>query len=169
MYNELRKIHIEEKRSNNISQLKENFYIEINNYIEKTKKKLDENPDAAIRRELENCLKILNEVQKKRVEKIILYGFNEVYNNFEPLENLTLEEKMLYEEIKKDVIKIKKTFEKKGSKKKEDIIKIRVLKEIPKFKGTDGEYGPYKEGDVCELPKKVGELLIKAKKSEMIE
>jgi DNA replication initiation complex subunit (GINS family) len=95
MYNELRKIHIEEKRSNNMSILKEDFYVEVHKYIEKTKKKLNDNPDPAIRRELENCLKILNEVQKKRVEKIIIYGFNEIYNGFDPLQNLTNEEKLL--------------------------------------------------------------------------
>lgn len=170
MYNELRKIHIEEKRSNNISQLKEDFYVEVNEYIEKTKKKLDEEPNPALRRELENCFKILNEVQKKRIEKILIYGFNEIYNDFDPLENLTQEEKMLYEEIKKDVTKIKKNFEKKTTKRKEDIIKVRVLKEVPKVKGPkDKDYGPFKENDVCELPKKIGELLINAKKAELIE
>lgn len=169
MYNELRKIHIEEKRSNNISNLKEDFYIEVNGYIEKTKKKMDDDPDPALRRELENCLKILNEVQKRRIEKILIYGFNEVYNGFDPLENLTTEEKSLYEEIKKEVTKTKKSFEKRNVKRKEDIIKVRVLKEIPKFKGPDGEYGPFEEGKVYELPKKTGELLINTKKSEMIE
>ncbi len=170
MYNELRKIHIEEKRSNNISQLKENFYVEVNGYIEKTEIKLNEEPNPALRRELENCLKILNEVQKKRIEKIILYGFNEIYNGFDPLENLTQEEKTLYEEIKKDVTKVKKNFEKRSTKKKEDIIKVRVLKQIPKFKGFDNKYhGPYEEGKVYEILKNVGESLIKAKKMEMIK
>ncbi len=169
MYNELRKIHIEEKRSNNICNLKEDFYIEVNKYIEKTKKKLDDDPDPALRRELENCLKILNEVQKKRIEKILSYGFNEVYNGFDPLENLTSEEKSLYEEIKKEVTKTKKNFEKRNVKRKEDIIKVRVLKEIPKVKGPDGEYGPFEEGKIYELPRKTGELLINTKRSEMIE
>lgn len=170
MYNELRKVHIEEKKSNNISHLKENFYVEINDYIEKTKNKLNNEPNPALRRELENCLKILNEVQKKRVEKIILYGFNEIYNGFDPLDNLTYEERKLYEEIKKNVTKVKKNFEKRNTKQKEDIIKVRVLKQIPKVKGPDGkDYGPFKEGEIYELPSKIGELLISAKKSEMIE
>lgn len=169
MYNELRKVHLEEKRSNNLSQINENFYEEVNKYIEKTKGKVNEESNPILRRELENCLKILNEVQKKRIEKIILYGFNEVYNGFDPLDKLTNEEKTLYEEIKKDVIKVKKCFDKKTVKKKEDIIKVRVLKEIPKFKGPDGEYGPYEEGKIYELPRKTGELLINTKKSEMIE
>lgn len=161
---------MEEKRSNNISHLKENFYVEVNEYIEKTKSKLNNEPDPALRRELENCFKILNEVQKKRIEKIIIYGFNEIYNGFDPLNNLTQEEKTLYEEIKKDVTKIKKTFEKKTTKRKEDIIKVRVLKEIPKIKGPKNEdYGPFKENDVCELPQKIGRLLINAKKAELIE
>ena len=170
MYNELRKIHIEEKRSNNISQLKETFYVDVNEYIEKTKKKLNEDPNPALRRELENCLKILNEVQKKRIEKILMYGFNEIYNGFDPLDNLTQEEKTLYEEIKKDVTKIKKSFEKKNTKRKEDIIKVRVLKQVRKLKGPQGrEFGPFEENDVCELPKEIGELLINAKKAELIK
>jgi DNA replication factor GINS len=170
MFNELRKVHIEEKRSNNISHLKEDFYVEVNQYIEKTKKKLNDDSDPAVRRELENCLKILNEVQKKRIEKIILYGFNEIYNGFDPLENLTEEEKNLYEEIKRDVTKVKKNFEKRTTKKKEDIIKVRVLKQVPKVKGPDGkDYGPFEEGKVYELPSEVGRLLINAKKSEMIK
>ena len=140
MYNELRKVHIEEKRSNNISQLKEDFYIEVNEYIEKTKKKVNEDADPAVRRELENCLKILNEVQKKRIEKILLYGFNEIYNGFDPLENLTSEEKELYEEIKGDVTKIKKRFEKKTTKKtvkkvaKPKVAKKKTVKKAVKKK-----------------------------------
>jgi len=170
MYGELRKIHIEEKRSNNISNLKEDFYVEVHQYIEKTKNKLNEDSDPTVRRELENCLKILNEVQKKRVEKIIMYSFNEIYNGFDPLNNLTNEEQELYDLIKKDVAKIKKNFENGSSKRKEDIIKVRVLKEITKFKGLDGkDYGPFSEGDICEFPRKMGELVIKNKKAELIE
>ena len=138
--------------------------------ITATKKKLNEDPNPALRRELENCLKILNEVQKKRIEKILMYGFNEIYNGFDPLDNLTQEEKTLYEEIKKDVTKIKKSFEKKNTKRKEDIIKVRVLKQVRKLKGPQGrEFGPFEENDVCELPKEIGELLINAKKAELIK
>jgi hypothetical protein len=72
--------------------------------------------------------------------------------------------------MKKDVTKVKKLFDKKTTKRKEDIIKVRVLKEVRKFKGPDGnEYGPFEEQEIYELPKIVGELLINAKKSEMIE
>lgn len=170
MYSELRRIHIEEKRSNNISILKEDFYVEVHQYIDKTKKKLNDDSDPAVRRELENCLKILNEVQKRRVEKIIVYSFNEIYNGFDSLDNLTQEEKELYDLVKKDVTQIKKNFENCSAKRKEDIIKVRVLKEIPKFKGHDGNnYGPFNEGDICELPRTTGELVVKNKKAEMIE
>lgn len=45
--------------------------------------------------------------------------------------------------------------------------RITILAEVPSFVGTDmKEYGPYKEGEVVELPSKIAELFISRKLGE---
>ncbi|MEK6902307.1 MAG: hypothetical protein AABX02_01820, partial [archaeon] len=44
---------------------------------------------------------------------------------------------------------------------------VRILSEIPSFVGTDlKEYGPYKTGQVVELPPKIAQLFISRKLGE---
>lgn len=50
---------------------------------------------------------------------------------------------------------------------KEDKKKVMILMDLPEFLGVDGnEYGPYKEGDIVELPIEIADLLIRKKAAE---
>ncbi len=49
----------------------------------------------------------------------------------------------------------------------EDSLSIRILSEVPSFVGTDlKEYGPYKPGQVVELPEKIAQLFVSRKLGE---
>jgi len=65
--------------------------------------------------------------------------------------------------------KIKEAIEKKVEEepKQEDKKKVMILMDLPNFLGIDGkEYGPYKEGDMVELPIEIADLLIRKKAAE---
>lgn len=50
-----------------------------------------------------------------------------------------------------------------------DSLSVRILSEIPSFVGTDlKEYGPYKAGQVVDLPSKIAQLFISRKLGETI-
>lgn len=172
MYEELRRLQIEEKRSNDLTQIREDTYSRVFIYLEQLKAQLVSKWDTRTVRELENCSKVLHDVEMKRAEKIALHAFNEIYNGFSPLQGLTDQEKVLYYEIKESIRKFKETIDKREFKKieqREDIIKLKVLKDVPKFKALDGnEYGPFIAGTLCELPKKEGEIMIKRNLAELV-
>ncbi|MEM3364778.1 MAG: hypothetical protein QXS93_04710 [Candidatus Micrarchaeia archaeon] len=173
MYEELRRLQIEEKRSNDLVQVKEDTYSRAFIYIEQLKTQLASKWDTQTVRELENCSKVLHDIEIKRTEKIIWHAFNEIYNGFPPLTGLTDQEKALYYEVKEAVRRFKEGIDKREFKSvepREDVIKIKVLKDVPKFKALDGnEYGPFPAGARCELPKKEGEIMIKRNLAELVE
>ncbi len=172
MYEELRRLQIEEKRSNDLVQVREDTYSRAFIYLDELKARLVSKWDTQTVRELENCSKVLHDVEMKRTEKILLHSFNEIYNGFNPLSGLTDQEKALYFEVKESIRKFKEAIDKREFKKggqREDVIKLKVLKDVPKFKALDGnEYGPFITGAVCELPKKEGDIMIMRNLAELI-
>jgi len=172
MYEELRRLQIEEKRSNDLVQINEDTYSKAFIYIEQLKEKLVSKWDTQTIRELENCSKVLHDVEMRRAEKIVLHAFNEIYNGFQPLQGLTDQEKALYYEVKDAIRRFKEGIDKREVKKveqREDVIKIKVLKDVPKFKALDGnEYGPFVAGALCELPKNEGTIMIKRNLAELV-
>jgi DNA replication initiation complex subunit (GINS family) len=195
MYDELRRLQVEEKHSNNITSIKCDTYQKIFAHIDSLKVSLATKWDTQTLRELENCEKVLKEVEMRRAEKIIVYAFNEVYNGFQPVQELTDQEKELYERVKSAITSFKENMAKRectpakiagtvapilentsgaatvetGSNGSSDFIKVKVLKGVPKFKATNGtEYGPFSPGDFCTLPTKEADIMIKRNVAEVI-
>ncbi len=51
-----------------------------------------------------------------------------------------------------------------------DYIKIEITKDIPEFVGMDlNRYGPWKKGEIVEVPRKIGEVLIKTDRAKEAE
>lgn len=185
MYDELRRLQGQEKQSNTLTAIKPDIYQRIFAHIEHLKSELSQKWDSHKLRELENCEKVLHEVEMRRAEKIALYAFNEVYNGFGPIQGLADEEVPLYESIKCTIRKFKENMALRGRReqvdtqakgnanelpapKKDDerapapFIKVKLLKSVPKFKVADGtEHGPFEAGTVAELPAKAAEIMLK--------
>ena len=52
----------------------------------------------------------------------------------------------------------------------EDLKKVQVLEEIPKFVGVDLEiYGPFNSEEEVELRSEIAEMLVKANKAKVVE
>ena len=180
MYEKLRRVQISERSSNKLSEIEGDMYREAEGYIDKLKEKLTKNWDMRTVREIENCEKVLQDIKRRRAEKILVYALNEVYNDLNPLTGLASEEVQLYEKIKKIIDEYKNGVEISEDENEireevkrevnsdtvknenKDIINVKVLKDLPKFKGLDGsEYGPFAAGSVYSVPKTEGEVLIK--------
>ncbi|MCX8205963.1 MAG: hypothetical protein N3H30_01910 [Candidatus Micrarchaeota archaeon] len=191
MYDELRRLQVQEKQSNNLSAIKPDTYQRIFAHIEQLKSELAKKWDTHKLRELENCEKVLREVEMKRAEKITLYAFNEVYNGFGPLQGLADEERPLYEGVKRTIQEFKGNIGARGASREMGMksaagnavaagdeppvensgadmqapapfIKVKLLKSVPRFKAGDGnEYGPFDAGAVAELPAKAAEVMLK--------
>ncbi len=51
-----------------------------------------------------------------------------------------------------------------------DYIRIEITKDIPEFVGMDlNRYGPWKKGEVVEVPRKIGEMLIRTERAKKAE
>ncbi|MHA1859564.1 MAG: DNA replication complex subunit Gins51 [Candidatus Asgardarchaeia archaeon] len=167
MYDELRKVQIEERKSATIVNLPPDFYRKINAYIKKIRDELVKKWDPVKARELENTLKVLGEIKKRRAEKILILAFNQVFNGIDEEVSLTDEEKTLLNRAVGVVRSFKEDSEK--VEKEKNTLKIRALKSMPSFKGMDGEeYGPFREGEIYEVPPKEGEVLIKGGMAEPV-
>jgi DNA replication initiation complex subunit (GINS family) len=158
----LRRIATEEKSSNTLTPLPEDFFDQVRGYMDQ-KSKLQEDGD---RWEVDSARRLLQDILEMREEKILKGAMYFVRSGVET-ENLTPEEKILFE---RTVSNIKDFRGRRDLLKKPQNELIAVTQEIPEFVGTDMKnYGPLKEGDVVNLPEKVAKLIIKNGAGKVIE
>jgi len=153
----LRKVLNEEKKSQNLTKIPEDFYETVRMYIESKKKLAKERKDEI---ELRNIERIVENIFNLRERKIINFAIMAARAGVQP-SNLTSEEKQFFQKIL-DVVKerrkildsIKSALE--GEVKKEIDILVVFKQDFPAFVGIDGQtYGPFKKGDIARLPEKI--------------
>lgn len=147
--------------------------------------------------EIENARHILVKINQKRTKKIItravftvrsesgakdtsnMLPFEKKFYNtliesleeeegkfFSTIENLKIEK----EKPKKETKELKSKEKEKEETKENDITEVRVLEDIPQLTGPDlKNYGPYKKGDVAEIPAEIATLIINKKKGKKIK
>ena len=189
MYSELRKVQLEEKSSNDLYPVDPDMYVRAYEYISQLKEALLKDWDVSKARELENITKLLKDIENRRVEKLLKLAYNEVYNGFDPPKSLTREEEKFYIDLKHVIHEFMVNLESYSKRKtevkmnpetdnnlnnspqnKDDLIKVKVLKELPPFKSVSGvTLGPFSEGEVVEFPKLEAQVLIKRGVVEPIE
>jgi len=139
------------------------------------------------RKQLENAEKMLKELYEKRENKILkLALFSSRADEDPDHSNMLEEEKQLLNEIKDNLNRYRKGIlsnmlanklpeisqktepkEIKTPDKPQETKLIRLNQAIPQFLGTDlNIYGPYEKEDVANLPKDIGQLLIKKKRAK---
>lgn len=83
----------------------------------------------------------------------------------------------IFDEYKKKLDEAREKSERKAelantysSQNSESMKKVKVLNDLPKFMGQDKNiYGPYKQGDLAELPESVSNILLKKGRIELAE
>lgn len=142
--------------------------------------------------EIGNAKQVLNKLYQKRVKKIINRAIFTVRSESgaKDTSNMLKSEILLYNSLIKELKENEKLFfseidqmnldlpEKKESKElksiekqeetKENCLKtIKILEEISELQGTDlKRYGPYKKGDIAELPRLLADIIIKQEKGQ---
>jgi len=172
MYDELLEAWRREKINEEIQPLPKDFYTRLAKYIRKIyeeQRMLDEKTvkGSLIKKEEENVRKMMKELIQTRYEKIIrLTRKGEVA----PLAHLTEEEERWFQESSLQFESFKKfsdgilqgRIRKAKKKPKEELIVVRILREIPEIIGVDMKtYGPFKPEDIASLPAENARTLIK--------
>lgn len=152
-YESIRKILDEEKATGRLTNIPDSFFLEAQSYLEKKSKTAEEEwrTDSAKRR--------LNDIIEIREKKIINSAINAVKANV-AIDNLTPEEKALFESVVQSIKTFRQNVQK-SMEPKEKEEPIAMLQDIEQFVGLNMKnYGPFKAGDIATLPKPIAELLI---------
>ncbi|MEM5879709.1 MAG: hypothetical protein QXQ16_00195 [Candidatus Aenigmatarchaeota archaeon] len=189
----IREAYTAEKSENKLSKLPNDFFKKVDNYLKMKEEIFRNTQDEKVKYELKNAKRMVDEIILLRLKKIIDAVFVFLKSGSLPSNMLPQEEELFFKiidlvkdlkknlfeskeiaktdepnkslnlsENKKDENKIEIS-EQKSERKEKDIIKVKVLVEIPKFIGPDGNwYGPYEKGSVIELKKEIADFLIDA-------
>jgi len=174
MFTELFKAWKKEEKDKNIQILNQNFYFNLNFYINELKKKIECEQDPVkaelIKEEYNNAVKLLTKLVNLRLKKILE---NIIEGKEVPLELLAEEEKELVACLNKAaelILEFKeKLFKGRIEAKKSKLIVLRLLQQLPEIIGEDLKvYGPFEAEDVAVLPENNAEGLIKRGAAEKI-
>lgn len=181
-YNDIYEAARKERYSDQLQPIPKNFVVEIANYLKEKKeiasKESDEFSDVIVKtkKQLENAITLFKELiirrRKKILSLVLIAAETGISKN--DFENMLQIEKELFEELMKGVdISDKKLTEilnggKGGSLQKNSLIVF--LDEVTEFVGLGGErMGPYKKGEIVNIPKEIAKILIEGNKCEYVE
>ena len=168
-FDELRRIHRLEKNTSKLVDVDEDFIDSLENFVSEEKKKYLESLkdfSASNAREFTNLKRIIEEIFLMREKKLLNKALISSHTNDVKLENMATQEKKFFKNLMVvlDEYSACSSGLFGGKTKKNSLISVEILKDVPTFVGTDmKEYGPFKEGQVVELPAKVSKLFISRK------
>jgi len=184
-YKTLRRIQEMEKISPSLTKIEKKFYSNISEYLENLNDRLEKESSnqkkMLLKDEIKNTNKIITSIYEKREKKIVLATISKARGGNPNLRNLVDLEKDMFESILKSMIQSRKQIldnelkkhtriEKNVESKKEDEKKeiqenfkpiVRVVKDMPKFIGTDTNEYNLKKSDVLSLPDDMKNMLSK--------
>ena len=154
-----------------LSQIPEDFYQKAKNYLEQKKKIAEKKEDTLTEREIKNVERIMEDIFNRRETKMLSLALITVRTDIPP-QNLIEEEKEFFGSavnmLRTQRERILNLLFKK-TKLKQDLEKIEFEDDVEEFVGIDlNKYGPFKKGDVANIPKDNAKLLIKMKKAKKI-
>ena len=173
-FDKVREMQRRERKETSLGELKEDFYPSLAGFIKEASQDYNKNPSTEKLRENENALKLARDMFDQREQKILLKALRAARGAKGKEENMTPEEKKMFDSLVKSLKEHREFFEglligKQSqtpktllNKNEHKIVLVRALKEIPRFVGSDAsEHGPFKQDSVVKLPEKEAELLLK--------
>jgi DNA replication factor GINS len=155
-YETLRRIFTEERATNKLVRLPENFFKDVKEYLDK-KSKLQSKEDKW---ELESARGTLEDLLEIRERKILTLAMYSARSGIIP-ENLMPEEKNFFDNIVQTIKEFQKQRKRNLEEEPEKMIAVAILEDIPEFVGTDlKNYGPFKKGDIATIPEENAKLFI---------
>lgn len=181
-YNDLYEYLRKERYSEQLQVLPKNFISEVSSYINEKKAvssgEKDLFSEAAIKtkKQLENAISLFRELIIRRKKKILNLAFvaAETGISKRDFENMIDFEKELFDKIIKGMEDAEKELTGfLNSGKKQDVEKNKLIlfkQDTEEFLGINGEMlGPYKKGDLANLPIEIVKILVESEKSEYVD
>lgn len=177
IYDLLRK----EKYSEELQSLPKSFFKEVAEYIQDKKKIITKEGDmfseaiSKTKKQLDNTLGLIKELMLRRKKKILNLAFlaAETGISKKDFENMLPAEKELFEVVTKEIEKATKNMSNllNGFNEKEFKNKlIRFKSDVKDFMDAEGNVlGPFKKGDLANLPSEISQILMKADKAEAVK
>lgn len=180
-YNELYDALRKERYSEQLQPIPKNFINEVAAYLKDKKEIADKESDdfsdtiTKTKKQFENSIAIFKELVLRRKKKILQLAFvaAETGISKRDFENMLAIEKECFDAIMKslekgdkDISKILKGAEKEQEPKNKMIVFVDQTDEFLDLEGN--KLGPFKKGDVANLPEEIANILIIDKKAEAI-
>lgn len=182
-YTEIYEVLRKEKYSDQLQKLPKNFLTEVANYFKEKKKITDKDESifsdtlTKTKKQLDNARSILREIIMLRERKIINLTLvaAKIGISKRDTENMLNHEKELFITITKKIGESEKKLGDlmKGNNNEEKTLKnqlIRFKQDTPEFLDIGNRtIGPFKKGDVANLPKEIMDILIKNNQAVKID
>lgn len=164
-YETIMKIHEEEQNSPKLTSLPENFFHEIRDYLEKKEEMSREKADKW---EIESIKRRIDGILEIRIRKILNMAFDHVRSGFLP-KNMSPNEEKFFNKIVEEIKGFRKDQENMMESQEEKKVVVTILEDTPQFVGINLKvYGPFKKGEIANLPEPNAQLLIENKSAELI-
>lgn len=188
-YETIRKIQRDERESQVLQKLPDNFFAAVRRWLEHKQKSKD-TPSLL---ETENAKKLIEDIINRRVRKIVIAALHTLRGNMPP-EHMLLEEQKFFDstlsllkqfrqdmqeqisgydaiaeekinDAKKSIeniySEVKKDTKAENNQNSKGMKLVKILTELPRIVGKDLQhYGPFNAGQTAELPTATAEILI---------
>jgi hypothetical protein len=173
-YRRLRELQHQERDSSALVSLPAEFYSSIFELVAKKRLEVEKSHSLHEIKEYENMLKVIKDLHAMRTRKVVFRALGAGHKH--ETAGMTKEEHALYDSVcgllEGNGSLLESAVASQSLRPPHEpvgIKKLRILKEIPAFKGADNSvYGPYKPGEEQELPPSEAEILLRGKLAETI-
>lgn len=182
-YNDIYECLRKERYSEQLQPLPKKFVGQTAEYIQEKKKLANQPGDlfsdeiVKTKKQLENAVSIFKELMLIRKKKLLSLVFvaSETGINKRDFENMLPFEKELFDNVMISIEQAEKVVSKEFSNgngvitEERELKLILFLEDMEKFIGLDGkDFGPYKKGDIVNIPKNIASILIDSGKTELV-
>jgi DNA replication initiation complex subunit (GINS family) len=180
-YNDIYEATRKERYSENLQPLAKNFISEVSQYLDDKKQVALKQDDAfsdviiKTKKQLENAITLFKELMRRRRKKILnlILIAAETGISKQDFDNMLLIEKELFENLMKSIDASDKGMGlllegKESAENKHELVSF--LDDVAEFVGLGGEkMGPFKKGQVANLPKQIADILVEGGQVEVVE
>ena len=180
-YSDLYEAARKERYSEQLQSLQKNFITEVAEYL-KEKKQLSLKEDdifsdmiVKTKKQLENATTLFRELMIRRRKKILnlVLIAAETGISKQDFDNMLSFEKSLFEELIKNIENSDKKISELLNREKVEELKNELVifkTNVEEFLDMEGEkIGPFKEGQIANIPKEIAKILIEDSKAEILE
>jgi len=180
-YSEIYELLRKDKYSEQLQKLPKDFFREISDYFAEkekisSKEGIFSDTVKKTKKELENALVMVKDLMAKRQEKIVRFAMVAAKTGISKrdVENMLEYERELFDKVARSIEEFDKSIAGmiSGEGKEKDLKNrlVRFKQDMSEFAGMNGNVlGPFKEGEIANIPKEIAEILLKAEQVEVIE